>query len=152
MSVIVTKNPTTGDILRATKNPEIFQIRVEEKRTTYENGFRRTSTRSALINGPEAELREEFFEGQRLPGQILVIESLSPFRTIDAHKDLKVAGTTGIPCTYDDQPIYRSMTYTSNIDTQDVLIQHNNTDQIKLVQSRPAISTYMVASDELLMA
>lgn len=152
MSVIVTKNPSTGDILRATKNPEIFQIRVEEKRTTYEGGFRRTSTRSALINGPEAELREEFFDGQRLPGQILVIESLTPFRTIDSHKDLKVAGTTGVICTLDDQPIYRSMTYTANSDTQDVLIQHNNTDQIKLVQSRPEVSMFVTANDELLMA
>ncbi len=55
--------------------------------------------------------------------------------TENPDRDLKIAGSTGIPCTLDDQPIYRQSFYTTNESAQDQLIMHNNGDDIRSVQA-----------------
>lgn len=136
MSVQVTAIPNSNEILRTTKNPEIFQVRVEETRISYENGFRTSNKRSALISGPKEELSAEFFNGQIIPGQIIVMESLTPFRKEDIEKDIKIAGKTNIPCMVGDQPIFRTTLFTANMEVTDSLIAHTNTESIKIEIAR----------------
>ena len=64
-------------------------------------------------------------------GQIIIEESFIPFNEKNAEREIKMAGDTGIPCLLDGQPIYRRQRYTTNMNEQDLLIQHNNTAQIK---------------------
>jgi hypothetical protein len=45
--------------------------------------------------------------------------------------DLKYAGKTGVVCRFFDEPIYRQSFYTENVNEQDELIQHTNTDEIR---------------------
>ena len=68
---------------------------------------------------------------QELDGKIVVEESFIPFNPNNAERELKMAGDTGIPCLVDGQPIYRRTRYTTNLTEQDVLIQHNNTEDIR---------------------
>jgi hypothetical protein len=72
-----------------------------------------------------------FTKDQELDGQIIIEESFIPFNENNAEKEMKMAGNLGIPCLLDGQPIYRRTRYTTNMNEQDLLIQHNNTVQIK---------------------
>jgi len=85
-----------------------------------------------LIVGKFEELAEfNFTKDQELDGQIIIEESFIPFNEKNAEREMKMAGNTGVPCLLDGQPIYRRQRYTTNMNEQDLLIQHNNTAQIK---------------------
>lgn len=118
-------------------NPEYGYVRVEQ--TTFSinhKGWLKNSKRTAFIKGKVDDLvAADFQRDQELPGKIIVMESLFPFNLENPEKDLKIAGDTGIVCRIDDQPIYRQTFYTTNMNAQDELIMHTNTDEIKEVQA-----------------
>lgn len=124
----------SGNVINiSVNNPEYGFVRLEQTRSIIdENGFLRRKTRSALIQGTVEELKAVgFYAGQTLQGQIVVVESLEPFNKKDPARDLKVAGSTGIPCTVGGQPIYRKSLYTTNMNVQDDLISHDNIDELR---------------------
>lgn len=139
---MTTKVRVTGDengnvIGVSVNNPEYGYVRVEQRVTQVnDQGWLRISKRSALIKGKVEDLREAgFVAGQELPGRIVVIESLVPFNTENPDRDLKIAGSTGVVCRIDDEPIYRQTFYTSNENASDELLMHTNSEEIKEVQS-----------------
>jgi hypothetical protein len=99
-------------------------------------GWLRNVKRSALIKGKVEDLVDcAYQEGEVLPGKIIVVESFKPFNSLNPDRDLKIAGSTGIICRVDDQPIYRQTFYTTNVNAVDELITHDNTEEIKEVLS-----------------
>lgn len=118
-------------------NPEYGFVRVLQTVAQYsDEGWLRMSKRSALIKGKVSELMElGFKEGDTLPGKIIVRESLEAFNPSNPDRDLKIAGSTGVICRVDDQPIYRQSFYTTNMNAQDELIMHNNRTEIQEVQA-----------------
>ena len=73
----------------------------------------------------------DFKANQELDGRIIVEESLQPFDPAKAEREMKMAGSTGIYCRVDDQPIYRRTRYSTSSLDQDTLIHHTNTDEIR---------------------
>jgi hypothetical protein len=126
-----------GNIIGVSQNnPEYGYIRVEQtvNQISYD-GWLRLSKRSAIIKGLVDDLlKAEFYQGQELPGKIVVKESLTPFNAAEPDKNLKIAGDTGVICRLEDQPIYRQSFYTENPNEYDDLIMHTNRQEIKDVQ------------------
>lgn len=124
-------------------NPEYGHIRVEQIVTQIDQkGWLRNLKRSALIKGKVEDLKEAGFEaGQELGGRIVVKESLTPFNEENPDKNLKIAGSTGVVCRVDDQPIYRQTFYTTDESAVDELIMHTNSDEIKEVLSATKVET-----------
>jgi hypothetical protein len=123
-----------GQVINISKNnPEFGYIRVEQIRTMFdESGFLRARKLYALIPGRVEELKmANFFTGQELNGQIVVKESLTPFNQFEPQRDLKIAGSTGIVCSVNGQPIYRRTQYTASSNAEDVLIQHDNVEELR---------------------
>jgi hypothetical protein len=87
-----------------------------------------------LLKGKIEDLhRLQYNKDTILPGKIVIKESLKPFNLNNPDVDLKIAGSTGVICRVDDEPIYRQTFYTTNVNEQDILVQHTNTDEIKEV-------------------
>lgn len=125
-----------GNVIGVSENnPEYGYIRIEQVATQINNeGWLRNVKRSALIKGKVEDLVEcAYQEGEVLPGKIIVVESFKPFNSLNPDRDLKIAGSTGIICRVDDQPIYRQTFYTTNVNAVDELITHDNTEEIKEV-------------------
>lgn len=131
--VRVTANAEGGVVSLSTENPTYGFIRVEQTRMVVnEKGWATKKVLSALIYGEAADLKEfNYFNGQELPGKIVVKESLEPFNRVNPDKDYKIAGKTGIICCIDGQPIYRKSFYTESGNATDELIAHNNTGAIR---------------------
>jgi len=131
--VKVLANEAGSAVVVSENNPEYGHIRVSQDRVLFdEKGFLRKKTIYALIAGTVEDLRSlGWTPGMLLPGKILIKESLSPFNAKEPDRDFKLAGTTGIVCTSDDQPIYRKTVYTPNGETADTTVEHNNTDAIR---------------------
>jgi hypothetical protein len=133
-TVKVVADATTGAVItQSENNPDYGYVRLEQPRTIIDdNGFLRTRKISTLVHGMVSELQEaNFYAGQELPGKIIVTESLTPFNKKDPNRDLKIAGDTGIVCTIKGAPIYRKTVYTIASNTEDVLIKHDNVDQLR---------------------
>ena len=144
-SVLVTADKLGNAIVPSKENPEWGHVRVEHKRFIVEEGFGRTKTLSALIHAPIVELQAQgFHKGQELAGKIIFKESLTPFNKKNPEKDYKMAGTSGVVCKYNNQPIYRKTFYVQDVNTSDVplmtedgeLLKHTNTEEIKAAYAR----------------
>lgn len=119
-------------------NAEFGHIRVSQTSMQMENGFARKVSRTALINGKLADLRAiDLKAGEELDGKIIVKESTTPFNKENPDGDLKIAGESGVPCTIGGLPIYRKSFYVTD-DSTDVLVAHDNTDEIKAKQAAVA--------------
>ena len=131
--VKVTADKAGNVIVKSANNTEFGHIRVEQTRMVVEeNGFARRKTLSALIPGTIADLKGFGWEtNQDIEGKIVVKESLKPFNKRDPERDFKVAGKSGVVCTVDDAPIYRKHFYTLDSNAQDVLVEHDNDEEIK---------------------
>jgi hypothetical protein len=117
-------------------NPDYGWLFVEQVATQIENGWLRNVRRKARIMGKISDLQELGYTADtELPGKIIVKESFTPFNLENPDRDLKIAGTTGVICRLDDQPIYRQTFYTTNENLQDELIHHNNNLEIKEVMN-----------------
>lgn len=131
MQVRIEKD-VNGNALMQSSNPEYAYIRVTQKRITIQKSFIRPLNLSALIHGKIQDFEDVGINSlETLPGKIVIKESLVPFNNQDPERDLKIAGDTGIVCTYFDQPIYRVTLFTSDLEDPDVFIQHTNTEEIK---------------------
>ena len=121
-----------GNVIIPTANPEIGYIKLEQKSNIINGNWVKNQKKTCLIFGKFEELAEfNFTKDQELDGQIIIEESFIPFNEKNAEREIKMAGNTGVPCLLDGQPIYRRQRYTTNMNEQDLLIQHNNTAQIK---------------------
>lgn len=123
-----------GNIIRQSpNNPEYGVIRLEQETIQIDhNGWLKAVTRSALLKGKMDDLAAAGYTvNTQLPGKIVVVESLEPFNAENPDRDLKIAGSTGIICRIDDQPIYRQSFYTTDMNASDYLIAHNNSYEIK---------------------
>lgn len=122
----------TGGVIHTSKNNEYGYIRVEQERSLFDSkGFLRRKQVSALIPGTIDDLQKAgFYEGQELPGKVVIVEQTTAFNVSKPDLDLKVAGQTGIICTKDGKKIYRKHFYTVFTDAEDQLIQHTNGEDI----------------------
>ncbi|MFN9954195.1 MAG: hypothetical protein ACK55I_13935, partial [bacterium] len=97
-----------------------------------DNGFLKRKSVSAIVPGLLSDLQASgFFAGQQLDGKIVVEESLEPFNKKNPERDLKVAGETGIVCTYGGLPIYRRTKFSLDGTMQDTLIKHDNVEELR---------------------
>jgi hypothetical protein len=128
-----------GSVIGVSKvNPEYGFIRVTQLRTVIsENGWLRPMKLSAFIRGKVEDLQDmNFVAGQELNGKLIIKESTEPFNKITPDKNIKVAGETGIVCCYYGAPIYREVSYTTNVELEDILVPHNNTEEIKVEMAK----------------
>lgn len=126
-----------GNVINVSANPEYGYIRLEQKTIQIdEKGWLKSVKRSTILHGKMEDLLEAGYrEGTELPGKIIVMESLTPLNDKDPDRDLKIAGSTNVICRIDDQPIYRQTYYSNNPEAYDVLISHNNSDEIREVMN-----------------
>lgn len=140
-----------GNVINlSVNNPDYGYVRlVQTKSVIDESGFLRRRTRSALVHATTDELKAAgFYSGQELPGKIIVLESTTPFNDKDPNRDLKVAGSTGIPCTIGGQPIYRVTRYTENLALQDDPVSHDNIDQLRAAYEADKSSAAIKPSED----
>lgn len=140
-SVKVMADATGNVVVPSKNNPEYGYIRVIQSRVIVDDkGFARKKTLSALIPGLIEDLKAfEWSEGDSVEGKVIFKEQLEPFNFDQPEKDYKIAGSTGIVCCIDGEPIYRKTFYTTNSNAQDVFIldedgipvAHTNGDAIR---------------------
>lgn len=129
--VVVTADEL-GNVITSSLNEDIGYIRIEQQSNIILGNWIKNQNRSCLIFGKINDLQAlNFKAGQELDGKIIVEESFIPFNAKNAEREMKIAGDTGVVCRVDDQPIYRRTRYTTNLQEQDVLIQHNNVEEIR---------------------
>jgi hypothetical protein len=131
---VAVADATTGSVIvKSENNADWGYVRLEQTRLVIEDsGFMKSKVVSALVHGTISELQKAgFYAGQELPGGIYVKESLEPFNKVNPERDLKIAGSTGIVCTLNGQPIFRKTYYTMAANAQDVIVKHDNVDQIR---------------------
>jgi hypothetical protein len=125
----------TGSVISKSENNKDYgYIRLEQTRLVINENtnFMEPKTLSVLIHGTIDNLKKAgYYAGQELPGVIVVKESTEPFNKINPERDLKVAGNTGIVCTVNGQPIYRKTVYSQTSSSEDVLVKHDNTEQLR---------------------
>jgi hypothetical protein len=138
MSKVIVTADENGNVIGVSQNnPEYGYIRVEQQAIQInDEGWLRNVKRSALLKGKVVDLQAAgYSEGTELPGKIIVMESLIPFNLENPDRDLKIAGSTGVICRIDDQPIYRQTFYTQNPTACDEFIGHTNREEIKEVMT-----------------
>lgn len=132
--VVIVADATTGAVIYpSANNPEWGYVRLQQVRTVIDdNGFLRRQTLGSLVQAPVSILKEMgYYAGQILDGKIVIKESLTPFNTKNPDRDLKIAGKTGIVCTFEGQPIYRKTMYNSAGTASDTTIQHDNVEELR---------------------
>lgn len=141
--VIVSSNEDNSIITLSKNNPEYGYIRVTQQRLLInKKGWVSIRPLSALVQADVDTLKMlNWSPNQQLRGQIVIKESLEPFTPDNPDKDLKIAGETGIPCCINGEPIYRKCFYDPTGNDVDDLIQHNNTEEIKI-----AVKSLRIAS------
>lgn len=134
VTVVADKN---GNVINVSANPEFGYLRLEQRTIQIdEKGWLKSVKRSTLLHGKMEDLLDAGYkQGTELPGKIIVVESLSPLNEKNPDKDLKIAGSTNVICRIDDQPIYRQTYYSNNPEAYDILISHNNSEEIKEVMA-----------------
>lgn len=123
-----------GNVIGISKNNTDYgYVRVEAiAREIKEGGWLKYVRRSALIKGLVEDLKQaNFKEGEEIPGQIIIKESLEPFNPENPEKNLKRAGADGIVLTFQGQPIYRESFYTEDPYKLDEIIIHDNKEEVK---------------------
>jgi hypothetical protein len=121
-----------GNVITQTENPEIGYVRFEQQTNCFSGNWMKNQKRTALIFGKINDLAAcGLNANDELDGKIVIEESFIPFNSKNSERELKKAGETGIICRVDDQPIYRRSRFTQNLNEQDILIQHTNTDEIR---------------------
>jgi hypothetical protein len=64
---------------------------------------------------------------------------LVPFNAENPEKDYKMAGSTGIVCCVDGQPIYRKTFYNPSSNDHDETLAHDNSEAIRLANAESAV-------------
>lgn len=137
--VYVVGDPTTKTVIEQSKNsPDYGYIKViQSKSMVGADGFYRKIEVPALIHGFISDLvHAGYYAGQELTGRVVIKESMTPFNVADPNRDLKIAGTSGVVCTVNGQPIYRKTIYTEVASVEETLIAHDNIDEIRAANQR----------------
>lgn len=110
-------------------NPEFGYIRVKQTTASFNSdGWLTTEDRYALLKGKLEGLQSLGYDlTTTLPGKLVRQESLEPF---DDYSTPKVAGSSGVVCKVNGQPIYSRVTYDPTGTKQDILIPHDNKEEI----------------------
>ena len=104
----------------------------QERMTLNDEGVARMTKLSAIIQGWMEDIRGlKWTLGMSLPGKIVIRESLVPFNKRNPEKDLKIAGKSGVICKVEGKPIYRRYFYNQSNAAEDVLIAHDNKEEIQ---------------------
>ena len=129
-NVIVSAN-AEGNVINMSKNPLYGYIVVKQNRIQFKNGFARHTEFTALITG-EIRILEmlNFREGQELPGNIIVEESLTPFDGKHREGDLKRTRDGRYFTTTEGEPIYRRTVYDETGCREDDLINVKQTFEL----------------------
>jgi len=121
-----------GNVISQTENPEIGYIRIEQTSSSFSQNWVKNQKRTALIFGKHEDLTAlNLKKDDEVSGKIVVQESFVPFNSKNSENELKKAGNTGVVCRVGDQPIYRRSYFTQDLNEHDVLIQHDNVDEIR---------------------
>jgi hypothetical protein len=149
--VYVVGDPTTKAVIVQSKtNPDYGYVKVvQTKQLVDVNGFLRRIQVPALIHGYIGELKlGGYYANQELNGRVVIRESLTPFNTKNPEGDLKIAGSTGVVCKVNNQPIYRKTVYTDMSTLQEELIQHDNVEEIRGAFRAQQASTAAIKPNE----
>lgn len=138
--IIMRAHPETGQLGTETIGKDgktYLTVRVEQSAIEINNGFVQERKRVAFAQVPKEleHLLKGKKDGDEFPssGKIVIKEKLSPFFE---GQEPKRAGANGGYCLKDGRPIYRLSIFTSNLDAQDELIEHN-----AIVESLAALET-----------
>ena len=145
----ITWVPTQSNGVRATKKEDLSFMRLgmvtlsvssngsDEIKVLKTNMFNDDAKLQGIIELLDLKI------GDQYPDRVLVVEeSLIPFSQANPDRDIKIAGSTGVPCLLDDQPIYRRVKLAPAGSTS-VFIAHNNIEDIRkaMTASRITAST-----------
>ena len=130
--VKVVADATTKLVINQSANPIFGYVRVVQNRVVIDdNGFMKRKEFSALIHGLVEDLQSVgYYDGQELNGKVIAEESLEPFSKKGPNKP-KTAGNTNVICTLGGYPIYRRTKYTDKVNSEDMLIAHDNKAEVK---------------------
>lgn len=146
-SVKITKNPNTNEVFTLNKNEDgtvklgkdgkrYGSFRVEQKEVDLTSAVASVKTRSALKAISEDAFnaaKDILVEGAELKGKIVARESLVKEQ---GYTEKRAGQQENAPvCKLGNQPIYRTTVYTENMTDEDVLIQHDNVEEIKAFQA-----------------
>jgi hypothetical protein len=133
MSKVKVSIDAGGNHITASSTPGFGYIRLVQSRPVFnEQNFLKIQTVSSLVHGTLADLRSLGWEpNAEIPGNLVIKESVVPFNKKDPDRDLKIAGKTGIVCSLNGQPIYRKAFYDKTGLQEDVLVQHDNIEEIR---------------------
>jgi hypothetical protein len=138
-----------GSVINVSKNnPNFGWITIRQDKLTISNNWAQNKSVSTLISG-EINILEafNFAPGQVLDGQIVIIEQLTPFTSED--RDVKVAGSTGVVCSVKGQPVYRKTFFTEDMTKRDVLVAHDNTEEIRQALAAQKLSSVTPSVESL---
>ena len=125
--VTITANQDGLVVNKSLNNEEFGYIRVESNTPVIQGGFLRDNNRSALIMGNFDTLinyveKHGLVNGSKLDGKIVVIETtVQPYDGAQP----KRAGAEGDVLKKNGSPIYRTTKFTTSLEEQDSLIQHD---------------------------
>ena len=124
----VVAHPETGEVVTPNpKKPQFGSVRIDQEVVSVEGGFLNRQNRVAFLGGRVEDLQSMGYkEGQKLPGKIIIKESLTPFY---ADQTPKINPETDEVLTQNGNPIYRDLKYTENINASDSLLEHDTVDQ-----------------------
>lgn len=134
--IIVKSHPQTGLVITEnTNNKDWGTVRLEQTTFIPSGHIVNKSTRVAFITGAKEvlEAMELKADGDYpIVGKLVVREQTKPFFQ---GQDPKLVPNTDVICKSEGQPIYRQTDFTSNMNEQDVLVLHDNGDEIKAAQT-----------------
>jgi hypothetical protein len=141
-----------GSVINVSKNnPNFGWITLRQDKLTISNNFAQNKSVSTLIVGELNVLESfNFAAGQVLNGQIVIREQLTPFTTED--RDIKVAGSTGVICSVKGQPVYRKTFFTEDMTQKDILVAHDNTEEIRQALAVQKLSNVVPSVQNLVEA
>ena len=147
---VVATDKSGSVIVRSANNPDYGHIRVEQTRMVIDDsGFARRKRLSALIPGTIEDLKGFGWEaGQEVEGKVICKESLTAFNPNDPERDYKIAGTSGIVCCQDGQPIYRKNFFTLSSSAEDTSVEHTNGEEIKAAYAEMKETSALKPNDD----
>jgi hypothetical protein len=133
MSKVKVSADASGNHITKSSTPGFGYIRLVQSRPVInEQNFLKIQTVSSLVHGKIEDLKAlDWKPDSEIEGNLVIKESLTPFNKKDSERDLKIAGKTGIICFVDGNKIYRKVFYDQSGLIEDVLIQHDNVEEIR---------------------
>lgn len=123
-------------------------------------GIMSTTNRWTLIRGNGATLELNYKPGQNIGGRIITMETTVPTNALNVKQDMKyfntnmynsvAAGATDVPaCKIGGKPIYRVNRWSPDTNATDILIPHDNNEEIQAWIAKNTVSMNKPNSDAL---